>query len=205
MAKKETYYGRFEPEHTVTYYKKQLQHARGILIKNKNLSLAKGYSDYIKEKYNMTNYTEKQFRDILSVMDLSYQEKNRRLAAYYEREYKIITGKYDYERKQDYLERISNQLEYNEELPSDIIDLFNKYVTPSNYDAISDKLPHGSLIFENSGDKESIGGHTVDIVEDIYNAILEGARLQGSQAKNMKELLMEEYDYDEEDAEYVLQ
>ena len=205
MAKKyNSYYGSYQPEHTVTYYKKQLQHSRGILIKNKNYQTAKGYADYIKEKYNITNYTEKQFRDILSVMDLSYAEKNRRLAAYYERENKIITGQYDYERKQNYLDRIKNNLEYGEELPQDVLDLWNEFVTPDTYNAIADKLPNGDLIFANSGDQEGVGGRAVDITDDIYDVIVEGARLKGYNVKNMKDLLMQYYDYDEDEAEEVL-
>lgn len=205
MAKRRNnYYASYQPEHNVTYYKKQLQHARGILMKNKNLSLAKGYADYIKEKYNITNYTEKQFRDILGVMGLEYKEKNRRLSAFYEREYKIITGQYDYERKKDYLDRIENQLRYGEEVSEDILELYEKYVTPNNYNAIADKLPSGNLIFADSGDKEGVGGRVVDITDSVYEAIVEGARLQGLQAKDIKELLQLEYDYDEEEAEEVL-
>ena len=205
MAKNNnSYYGSYQPEHTVTYYKKQLQHSRGILIKNKNYQTAKGYAEYIKEKYNIANYTEKQFRDILSVMDLSYAEKNRRLAAYYERENKIITGQYDYERKQNYLDRIKNNLEYGEDLPQDVLDLWEEFVTPETYNAIADKLPNGDIIFANSGDKEGVGGRAVDITDDIYDVIVEGARLKGYNVKNMKDLLMQYYDYDEDEAEEVL-
>jgi len=205
MAKKyNSYYGSYQPEHTVTYYKKQLQHSRGILIRNKNYQTAKGYAEYIKEKYNIADYTEKQFRDILSVMDLSYAEKNRRLAAYYEREYKIITGQYDYERKKNYLDRIKNNLEYGEELPQDVLDLWEEFVTPETYNAIADKLPNGDIIFANSGDKEGVGGRAVDITDDIYDVIVEGARLKGYNVRNMKDLLMQYYDYDEDEAEEVI-
>lgn len=218
MAKRHSYYGTYQPEHNVTYYKKQLQHSRGILLKNKNYATAKGYADYIKEKYNITNYTEKQFRDILSVMDLSYKEKNRRLAAFYERENKIITGQYDYERKRDYLERIENNLRYNEGMSEDVLRLFEDYVTPENYYGISDKLPEGDLIFVSSGDDQSPSGRAVDIKDNIYDAIVEGARLQGvdidepndywddgqiaefNSATPIQRLLMKEYDYSLEDA-----
>ena len=213
-----TYYATHKPEKGVTYYKKLLQNARGKAMREGTIRQKEDKVELAKRRFGITEYTQAQFRRITAAGDYSYAEKNRRLASFYEREYKLFTGEYETERASEYIDRLGEQLEFSEKVSQDVMKLWYKYITPDNYYDVADKMPNRNNLFIESNDRGTVGKNADSIEDDIYDAILEGARLTGvdintpnenwdaeqvadfKRATPIQKLLMKEYDYSIEDA-----